>query len=579
VAFLRNKPETLAELLSAHAAERPDQTAYRFLVDGRDDADSVTYSRLDLRARAVAAAIQQVCAPGERALVLSDVTADFVLAFMGCQHAGVIAVPVAPPLAAGSAHRIATLAAIVRDCGATTVLSSSGSGLLKKLRVSTPELAGLEWIDVDTVPESVADAFQPVSTGPEDLSFLQYTSGSTSLPKGVMVSHRMLMHNEEFFARCLDLGPDDVFVSWLPLFHDMGLIGNVLQSFYIGAQAVLMTPTSFVRQPSRWLRAFTDYRGTVAGSPNFGYDLCVERIPEAERAGLDLSSWKAAYNGAEPVRTATLTAFAKAFKPYGFDPRALSAAYGLAETTLLATVTPADVEPTLLSVDADALRSGKVLAGADRVLIGAGRAEYFRRIEIVDPNTRLVVEPGRVGEVWLAGPDVSAGYWNRPEESERTMHARLADSGDGPFLRTGDLGALHEDELFITGRLKDTIIVDGRNHYPQDIEATVEARHPEVRANCVAAFSVERDDREQVVLVAELTRRGVVSTPDGPAQLDFRQLTRRIRTSVVTEHGIALHEVVLAVPGSVPKTSSGKLQRAACRLAYERGELASKRLQ
>lgn len=571
---IETKSETISELLSAKAAEHSDRMAYRFLEDGYEEAGTLTYGQLDLQARALAARIQEVCAPGDRALITSAPAIDFIRAFMACQHAGVIAVPAPSPLPIGAGTRVATLAGIASDCAAAAVLTGGGTALRQKLSEPAPGLAALAWLDSGDFDETAAQSFQPALTRPDDLCFLQYTSGSTSQPKGVMVSHRNWTRNADYYVRCMGLGQDEIFVSWMPLFHDFGLIGQVLASFYLGAQAVLMPPTAFVQSPKRWLQAVTRYGGTMIGSPNFGYNMCNERIPEKDRAGLDLSSLKIAVTGAEPIRPATLEAFAVNFAPHGFDPATAYPAYGLAEITLLATGGVRGAGPTLFSADSGKLRDGWLCPGDDRILVGVGSARYDRRLAIVDPKTRLRVEPGRVGEIWLGGPDVAAGYWERPQESERTMNARLAHDDDGPYLRTGDLGVLYDGELYVAGRLKDIIIIDGHNYYPQDIEATVEGVHSWIRNGCTAAFPVERDGRERLVVVAEVMRPGASRSPGSTdTQPDPRVLARLVRTAVAGEHGIVVSDVALVVPRSVPKTTSGKLQRKACRAAYEREEL------
>ncbi len=565
---------TISALLADRARRHGAKSAYTFLDDGQTESASLTYEQLDRHARAIAARIQERARPGDRALVLTVDNVHFVRAFMACQHAGVIAVPVAPPLPIGSRRRVDTLRAIVRDCAATLVLTGGSVDLRTRVGDVAPELAALPWLAVDTVPSADAEAFRQPPVAGDDVSFLQYTSGSTSTPKGVMVSHRNLMLNEKLFARCMGLGPEDVLVSWLPLFHDLGLIGNVLQNLYLGAHAVLMPPLAFVQRPARWLRALTRYRGTMGAAPNFAYELCVRRIPEAERGEFDLSSWRLALNGAEPVRAATLEAFAEAYAPYGFDRDVLYPAYGLAEVTLLATGSVRGQGAITLAVERDALREGKVVTGGNQVLVGVGKPRIHREVEIVDPDSCQALRPDTVGEVWLAGPDIALGYWQRPQESEATFRARLADSGRGPFLRTGDLGVVHEGELYITGRLKDLIILGGCNYYPSDIEASAEAAHDWIRSGCSAAFPAERDGGEELVLVAEVLkpaaarRPGAGGTPPGPGEIE-----RRIRAAISADHGIQVAEVVLAVPGSVPKTSSGKLQRRACRAAYEQGTL------
>lgn len=564
------KAPTIAALLSDQASQRGEKIAYTFLKD--DEVRAITYAELDVSARAIAARVQRSARPGDRALILATDNEAFIRGFLACQHAGVIAVPVCPPVPIGSARRVATLRSIARDSGAGVVLTQGTTDLRSALRDVAPELLSPQWIHVDEVSTAEAADFRAVQRRSDDLAFLQYTSGSTSAPKGVMVPHEALMHNEELFARSMGMTSDDVIVSWLPLFHDMGLIGKVLQNLYVGAHAVLLPSLAFVQRPTRWLRAITEYRGTLSGAPNFAYDLCVHRIREEERAGLDLSSWRVAFSGAEPIRAGTLEAFAQTYAPHGFDEKAFYPGYGLAEITLMATGSELGAGAHTLSVDAAKLREGRVVDGHDQVLVSVGRAAPHRDIAIVDPATCAEVAPGEVGEIWLAGPDVARGYWNKPVETANTFGGHIAGTGAGPFLRTGDLGVVVAGRLYVTGRLKDLLIVGGLNHYPQDVEETVESAHTWIRRGCCAVFALERDDREQTVVVAEVQRpAGDASAPD------LAEIARLVRTKVAAAHGVQVDEAVLVAPGSVPKTSSGKLQRAACRVAYELGELTPAR--
>lgn len=570
------KSPTISALLSDNAQRRGEKTAYTFLDNGHDESGSLTYRELDEAARAIAVRLRESVQQGERAMILAAGSADFITAFMACQHAGVIAVPVAPPQPLRNARKIGTLKAVAEDSKARVVLTGSGTDLRTPIAEFAPELGALEWIDVDTVPLSAAERFEATGIGTEDISFLQYTSGSTSLPKGVMVSHRALLRNSEMFAHVMALTDDDVMISWLPLYHDMGLIGMVLQNLYLGARIVLMPPLAFVQRPSRWLRAITRYRGTFTGAPDFAYDACVRRIRAEDRTEFDLSSLRVAFSGAEPIRVATLESFAKAYEPYGLRPGALLDGYGLAEATLVVSGTVAGEGPTTTAVDREALLGGRIVPGDTQMIVGVGKARLSREILIADPDTLATCEEGKVGEIWLTGSDIPLGYWENDEATEETYHAHTSDTGAGPYLRTGDLGALYGGELYITGRLKDVIIVGGRNHYPQDIEATAEAAHPWVRHNCGAAFPIDLDGREQVVLLLEVlrpqgSRRQGTAEAKAPVPT-LAGIKRAVVAAVSTEHGIQLADVHLVMPGSAPKTSSGKIQRQACRQGYRNGE-------
>ncbi|MBX6766859.1 MAG: fatty acyl-AMP ligase, partial [Actinomadura rubrobrunea] len=437
------------------------------------------------------------------------------------------------------------------------------------------DLAGVWWAQVPDLAAGLADPAADHPADPAHPAFLQYTSGSTALPKGVVVTHEALAHNLELMRVALRHDERLRMVSWLPMFHDMGLIGNVLAPLWVGGTMILMEPLAFVKRPARWLRLIDRERATVSGGPNFAYDLCVRRVRDEEIEGLDLSGWRSAFNGAEPIRPATLRAFAERFAPYGFRPNAWWPCYGLAEATLFVTGNTVGAEPTTLDVDPDALQLGDVVpADGGRTLVSSGRTWLDRTVLIVDPDTRRPVPPGRVGEIWIGGPGLPAGYWENPEATEETFGARTVggDPDDGPYLRSGDLGFVHEGELYVTGRLKDVLIVAGRNHYPQDIEATAEDAHPAIRKGCVAAFSVDDGDGERVVVVAGAGQGAVKPGEQGAALR--AEIARAVRARVTAEHGIEVHDVAVVGPNTVPKTSSGKLQRRACRAAYLAGRYA-----
>ncbi|MFP5284484.1 MAG: AMP-binding protein, partial [Thermoanaerobaculia bacterium] len=532
---------SLIELLRRRAAEAPGRTAFTFLDAGGAETEALTWAGLDARARAVAACLQETGAVGERALLLHPPGLGFIASFLGCLYAGAVAVPAYPP---GRNRPPARLRSIAADARARFVLApaalASSSGALTE---KVPELRETCWIATDELDPGLAGVWRETVLTPEDPAFLQYTSGSTSEPKGVVVTHGNLLHNEGAIHGAFGMSESSVVVGWLPLYHDMGLIGNVLQPLYAGARAVLMSPLTFLQRPASWLEAISRYRATTSGGPNFGYDLCVRKVGEEEKAGLDLSTWAVAFNGAEPVRAGTMERFAAAFASCGFRREAFFPCYGLAEATLFV--------------------SGGALADASSGPVGCGRVAVGQAVTIVDPEACTPCAPGQEGEIWVAGPSVAAGYWGRPEETARTFGARLA-TGEGPFLRTGDLGFLVEGELVVTGRLNDLIILRGRNHYPQDLEWTAEASHPTVRPGCAAAFSVDREGEERLVLLCEVERSAA-----HPGEI-----AEAVRRAVAEEHEVAVEEVVLLRHGTILKTSSGKIRRAACRAAWLAGELA-----
>jgi len=559
---------TLTQALRLRAAVSPGRRAYTFLADGEEEAEHLDYRELDERARAIAAALRRACAVGDRALLLYPPGLDFVAAFFGCLYAGVIAVPAYPPR---SPRMLPRLQAILEDSAPAVALSTSAASARVAGWLAKEGTQALSWLATDEIPAALAAEWRDPELPGETIAFLQYTSGSTSTPKGVMVSHGNLAHNQRVIEAACGHSADSVFVSWLPLYHDLGLIGNLLQATWVGAPCVLMSPVAFLQNPSRWLRAVARYRGTTSGGPNFAYELCLRKIPAAERERLDLSCWKIAFNGAEPVRATTLARFAEGFAAAKLDPRALYPCYGLAEATLMVSGGRRDERYVARGYDPAGLEEHRaepasIYPGSQpessRELVGSGRVLLDLRVAIVETESVTALPEGRVGEIWVAGDSVARGYWNRPEESDRTFGARLA--GDGAtWLRTGDLGFLDRGELFITGRLKDLIILRGRNHYPQDIEQTAERAHPVVRAGSGAAFSVEIEGEERLVVVYEVDRHAEA----------LGEIAEAVRRAVAEEHEALVHEVVLVPQGGVPKTTSGKIQRRGCRELYLAGEL------
>jgi FkbH-like protein len=561
---------SLVRVLRHRADEHGARLAYTFLVDGQEESRA-TYAELDARARAIGAALQDLGAEGERVLLLFPPGLDFVAAFYGSLYGGAVAVPTTPPRVGRPDAR---LQSIVGDARPRVVLTTASvlSGREALVR-DMPELAAASWLAADALDPDLADGWRETDPRGEELAFLQYTSGSTALPKGVMVSHANLMHNQGLIRDACDHGEDSVFVTWLPLYHDLGLIGNVLQTVYVGARCVLMSPLAFLQRPLRWLEAVSRYRGTTSGGPNFAYDLCANKATGVDLSALDLGSWRVAFNGAEPVRAETLERFAGTFAECGFRASSFYPCYGLAEATLMVSGGRPEEGPVSARFLASGLEVGRVEAAAPdearaRTLVGCGTPLGDQRLVIVDPGSDLErAEPlgeQTVGEIWLAGASVAEGYWGKPEESAATFGARLA-NGEGPFLRTGDLGFLEGGELYIAGRLKDLIILRGRNCYPQDLERSAEASHPDLRPGGGAAFSVEIDGEERLVLVHEINRR---------SRAGVEEIAAAIRGALSEEHEVSAAEVVLLRPETLPRTSSGKVRRRACRTAWLEGGLA-----
>lgn len=555
-------PPTLVELLRHRAKHSADQTAYRFLVDGEHDEISLTCAELDRQARALAAWLQSRGFEGQRALLLYPAGLEFIVGFFGCLYAGVVAVPAYPPRMNRSLDRIH---AIASDAQAQVALTTeSVLERIQPLLNDAPDLKRLTWLATDRVPEGIEADWREPGVDGHTLAFLQYTSGSTGTPKGVMLRHSNLMHNCALITHSFEETRSNCGVFWLPSYHDMGLVGGILTPLYLGCPNVLMSPMAFLQRPFRWLEAISRYRGTTSGGPNFAYDLCVRKITPEQRAKLDLSCWTLAFNGAEPVRSETIDRFAEVFEPCGFRREAFYPCYGLAEATLIVSGGLRVRPPVVRSFDAKALENRAVVESPDldegaRRLVSSGRTLADGKIVIADPETMTRCGPDQVGEVWISSPSIALGYWRRREESEHTFRVRLRDTGEGPFLRTGDLGFFQEGELFVAGRLKDLIIIRGLNHYPHDIELTVEKSHPGLRPGCGAAFTIESAGEPQLVIVYEVDRR---------QSAELEGAFESIRCDVSREHELQVDSILLVKAGSIPKTSSGKIQRHACRGAF-----------
>jgi acyl-CoA synthetase (AMP-forming)/AMP-acid ligase II/acyl carrier protein len=563
---------TFVELLRHRAALQGDRTAFVYLEDGERPTPPLTYRDLEARARAVAARLQADGLAGHRALLMYPAGLDFLAAFLGCLHAGVVAVPLAPPAPSRLASALPRLRAVVQDAEPSVLLTTERfASAWHGLGADTPSY--LRVLATDTFGEEGASAWRYPSVGPKSVAMLQYTSGSTGSPRGVVLTHRHLLDQTAIIRELFGFTHEDSGCSWLPVFHDMGLIGMVLQPIDTCSPVTLLSPVAFLQRPFCWLKAISDARATFTTAPNFAYDLCVRKARPADVESLDLSHWRRALVGAEPVRERTLRRFHEIYAPRGFRWEAFFPCYGLAETTLAVSGSNEGGGPCILPVDGQALEQDTILpprmGGPGPRLVSAGVPSSIYEVVIVDPGSHRRCSPNRVGEIWVKGGSVAAGYWRREAGSTAAapFEACLADCGTGPFLRTGDLGFLHDGHLFITGRCKDLIILAGRNLYPQDIEATAEAAHPAVRPGSSAAFAVDVENEEQLVLVVEIEdARRRVFPPCDPAEV-----IRAIRRSVSEAHDAGVWDVVLLGHGQVPKTSSGKIQRQACKAAYLAG--------
>ncbi|WP_298917494.1 non-ribosomal peptide synthetase [uncultured Nostoc sp.] len=553
---------TLVEILQSRSESQPHTEAFSFLQDGEDTVITLTYQELDRRSRAIASQLQSMGMAGERALLLYPPGLDFLAGFLGCLYAGVVAVPAYPPHNQRNTPRIQ---AIIAD--AQVAIGLTTSNLLPKMQCL---LGNLQWLVTDNLSWELETTSQVSIIKQDALAFIQYTSGSTGTPKGVMVSHGNLMHNCEYIKQAFELTSESVSVTWLPSFHDMGLIDGILQPLYTGFLGVLMPPGTFIQRPIRWIEAISRYKATHCGGPNFAYELCVNKITSEQRQTLDLSSWHTAYSGAEPIRRETLEQFATFFEPCGFQPSFFYPCYGMAEATLMVSGGGVKDEPVYRAIETDALEQNQIVKVSEnsqniRHLVGCGHSWLDSKIVIVDPESLTLCPPNRVGEIWVSGASVAQGYWQKPEETAQTFHAYLKDTGEGPFLRTGDLGFLDNGELLITGRAKDLIIIRGRNLYPQDIELTAERSHPCLCLGSCAAFAIETDNEERLVVVQELEFR---------AKPNHEEVISAIRQAVAEEHEIQVYAVVLIKPGTISKTSSGKIQRRATKAAFIANNLA-----
>ena len=550
----------LVDSLRYWTEQTPDSTAFYFS-DGESEELRLSYEGFDRRARAIGAHLVEKGMRGERVLLLYPPGLDFVTGFMGCLYAGATAVPAYPPRRNRYMSRIDAISDDAQAKGVLTVsdVADRVQGMLKE----APALESATWIATDQIPDDAAEDWKLPELDDSSLAVLQYTSGSTGNPKGVMLSHANIIHNCRLIVHAFEADTKSVGMSWLPTYHDMGLVGGVLMPLFIGRPNILMSPMSFLQKPVRWMRAITKYNVTISGGPNFAYDLCVDKITDEELVGLDLSSWLVAFNGAEPIRSTTLNAFIERFSAVGFRPEACYPCYGMAETTLIVTGSHRKNPPIIRDFDGPALDEHRVVFAApdedgSRSLVGCGHVLPEEEVIIVAPESRKRLPEHQVGEIWVRSPSVGKGYWNKPDITQETFQATTS-RGDGRYLRTGDLGFMDDGELFVTGRLKDLIIVRGVNRYPQDIEQTVERTDPRLQAGAAAAFAVDLNGRECLIVMTEVERT---------RHKDWSSVIQAIRSNVTREHELPPDVIALVRFGSMPKTSSGKIQRHACRAAF-----------
>ncbi|HKV35071.1 MAG TPA: fatty acyl-AMP ligase, partial [Pyrinomonadaceae bacterium] len=560
---------TLTEILRRRAQQQPDRTAFTFLADGEAETARLTYAELDQQARAIAALLDESGARDERVLLLFDTGLEFITSFFGCLYAGAVAVPAPPPHPARLGRTLPRVQAIASDSRPALALTTAS---LHSMIESAADLRALRWLKVDDFDPEASARWQAPPQTSDDLAYLQYTSGSTSTPKGVMVTHFCLVHQSEHLARGEDYTEASVSATWMPNFHDYGLVEGIIHPVVYGIPAYIFSPLAFVQRPARWLEIITRYGVTHSSGPNFAYELCVRKVTPEERARLDLSSWRVAGNAAEPVHRETIERFAETFAPCGFRLESFYPAFGLAEATLMVTAGGTNPRtPLFITAQASALEQDRRVVevapddpGA-RSLVGCGQPIADTEVAIVNPETHRRCAPDELGEIWVKCAGVAQGYWQRPDETEEKFHARTVDTNEGPFMRTGDLGFMRYGELFIGGRVKDLIIIRGQNYYPQDVEWTAERSHRLLRPGCCAAFAVEVGLEERLVLVVEVRRE--FSAADEPEVIDA------IRERVAEQHELQPYAVVLVKTGSINKTSSGKIQRHASRREFLEGTL------
>ncbi|MGO4773547.1 amino acid adenylation domain-containing protein, partial [Flavobacterium sp. W22_SRS_FK3] len=562
--------ETLVKVLSNHISETPNRVIYRFLENGEEESDCRTYQELYDNAKRIASHILEHAKPGDRVLLLFPSGLDFIDAFMGCLLAGVIAVPAFPPQ---GKRRIGRLENIVADCKANLILTLESIYIKSISWFDTEIFENVKWLQTNVLSQVLDKDFPEIL--PEDTAFLQYTSGSTGDPKGVMVTHANIVHNNKLMKNCFHQNSESIGVSWLPIYHDMGLIGNILQALYVGFEMIVMPPTAFIQKPVRWLKVISDYKGTFSGGPNFSYDLCANQIKEEDLKGLDLSSWQVAYNGSEPIRPETVNNFSTSFSSIGFDETYLIPCYGMAETTLIVSCSNFNSIPKSLLLDKEKFHSGevKLFDKEDKTsntieFIGNGPVLEELEIKIVNPDTKVLCKENEIGEIWISGASIAKGYWQREELTKDVFQARIQNSEANlqedkeEYLRTGDMGFVNDKELYITGRLKELMIINGVNHFPQDIERVVQQSHIDLQNNAGAAFCMEAKGKEQLVIVQEIKRTSMRG-------YDFNFIVKTIIDSVFEQHELSVYAIVLVEPGKVEKTSSGKIKRLATKKLYE----------
>lgn len=556
--------QSLVDIAIDHSNKISQKDCFIFLKDGDNTEVKLTFAELDNLSRKIASLLQSKLEPGDRVLINHLPGIDYITSFFGCLYAGMVAVPVYPPRYNPKFDRLSN---IVSD--AKPKLALTTNAVLQTLSTQFD----LEWVHTDNLQNIDHTQWKKQEYNENSLAYLQYTSGSTSSPKGVMISHGNIVANLKCITDFFEMNQNSVGTIWLPPYHDMGLIGGILESAYLGVTTVLMSPYSFVQRPLRWLKAISKYKATVSGGPNFAYELCVRRVTDEQLSELDLSSWELAFCGAEPIRKEATDAFTEKFAKCGFRKEAFYPCYGLAEATLMVSGPKKMSSLQECTIDSDKLEKEGLIeqvfdkSGRTRTYIGCGTQASLHEIKIVNPETFEECKEGTVGEIWFNGPSNALGYWQNSKATEESFRAKIKGS-EKNYMRTGDLGFVLQDHLYIAGRIKDLIIFRGRNYYPQDIELTVEKSHESLKAGACAAFTLNDETGEKLVIVQELQR--------GIKNIDLNEVITNIKAKVFEEHGISPHAISLISTNSIPLTSSGKIQRHAARTKFLNKELEEK---
>lgn len=564
--------KSLVDLLIEHTEKDSSKVAFTFLEDGEDKEVNLTYEELNSTNKRIAAYLQSQNLIGKRILIMYPFGLEYIKVFLGCLYAGCIPVPVYPP---SLSRNLLRLKSIMKDAETSIILTNSN--LLSKIdRRFSDEVIDMDiqWICIDNVHLPESNLWRrPQITG-DSIAFLQYTSGSTGNPKGVKISHNNILYNELIMKNTCNHGEDTIMLGWLPLYHDMGLIGNVLHSLYLGATCILLSPMAFLQKPIRWLQAMSKYNANVSGGPNFAYDLCVKKVTEQEKKNLDLSNWNVAFNGSEPIHYKTMKEFSDYFRECGFNSKSFYPCYGMAEATLFISGNTKLQGPKFKSFDIESLKENKVrevseLSENSKLLVGCGEPRPQNSVLIVNPDSKNICSLDEIGEIWVKSSSVSPGYFGKKEETDYTFNGTLSNSGKSGYLRTGDLGFLNNNQLFVTGRLKDIIIIKGKNYYPQDLELITEEAHVAIRSGFSAAFTIEVGTEEKLIIVAEVERSYRVREKNANEQkIKLREVSSLVRQKVMEEHQIQPYQICLIKTGKIPKTSSGKIQRKACKQAF-----------